>query len=173
MNGFTNTDMRKYFFNQQEKSSRDRDKTFYENKIANYDKRTKEIDSLGSFQLFEFSDLIDFAGSDLFNSVHRINKYDWSGRERSGKEILRELRNLAMHGKNPIVLNKETSIYSQESLQELMENLNVLCKEFAKVANKIRQHPDFLKSVELDNKNKLEIIHNHHPKALEYFMGFN
>jgi len=78
---------------------------------------------------------------------------------------------MAMHGKNPVALHKDTSIYSLESLQRLMESLLVLRQEYALVINKLRQHPDFLKSIELENRSKLEIIHNHHPKALQYFLG--
>lgn len=77
-----------------------------------------------------------------------------------------------MHGKNPVSINRETSIYSLESLKLLTGSLEVLRKEYSEVSKKIRQHPDFLRSIELENRKKLEIIHDHHPKALEYFLGF-
>jgi hypothetical protein len=77
-----------------------------------------------------------------------------------------------MHGKNPVSKNNETSIYSIDSLHVLIDSLHVLRQEYAMIIMKIRQHQDFLKAVKLDNRGKLEIIHSHHPRALEYFLGF-
>ena len=145
---------------------------FYKRKIQNYESRHIEIDSLGAFQLFEFSDLLDFAESSFTDSFYKIPSYSLVNQHPAGKDTLRELRNLAMHGKNPIKINNQTLIYSLDSLQKLIESLEVLRKEYSVLTNKIRQHPDFIRSIELDNRSKLDIIHHHHPKALEYFLGF-
>jgi len=58
------------------------------------------------------------------------------------------------------------------SLEMLFESLQMLRKEYGAITFKIRQHPDYQKSINLENLSKLDIIHNHHPKALEYFLGF-
>lgn len=172
LNGFTNNDMKLYFIYKRDKSRNKNDVDFYQGKINSFERRQTEIDSLGAFQIFEFSDLMYFAASDFTKSIFITNTYNYNGKKKPGSDILRELRNLAMHGKNPVAIDKETSIYSLESLTNLSESLNVLRMEYARVSNKIRQHPDFLRSIELDNRKKLEIIHDHHPKALQYFLGF-
>ena len=104
--------------------------------------------------------------------VHKVGSYIFNNNKKSGADVLRELRNIAMHGKNPVSINRETSIYSMESLQLLTWSLKVLRKEYSEVSKKVRQNPDFLLSIELENRKRLEIIHYHHPKALEYFIGF-
>lgn len=172
LNGFTNDDMLRYYeYNLERNTSRSK-KEFYALRIKSYIKRTFEMDSLGPFQLFDFSDLMNFAGSSFSKRIHKIGSYSHGNIKRNGFDILRELRNMAMHGKNPVSINRETSIYTLESLQHLSESLSVLKREYAEISKKIREHPDLLRSIELENRKKLEIIHDHHPGALEYFLGF-
>jgi len=78
---------------------------------------------------------------------------------------------MAMHGKNPVSKNEEKSIYSIESLSKFKSSLNVLKAEMSKINYLIRNNKDFIKSLELENRSKLEIIYSHHPRALEYFLG--
>lgn len=151
---------------------RDSNPDYYDKKIETYHKRQDEINSLGAFQIFDFSDILDFLGSSFSKKLHKIGKYTINNKSQDGVKILRDLRNLAMHGKNPVMVDKSTSIYTINSLEILIDSLMVLRNEYASVTMKIRKHPDFLKSIELDNRGKLEIIHKHHPKALEYFLGF-
>ena len=68
--------------------------------------------------------------------------------------------------------NHETSIFSLESLEQLFASLKILRKEYSAISLKIRQHPDFQKSIKLEYLSKLYFVHNHHPKALEYFLGW-
>lgn len=168
LHGFKNGDMRDFFLNRKNNVTNKKEINYYIRKIKSYDYRINEINAFGQFQLFEFSDLMDFAE----NLVHKINNYSINGQIKSGTEVLRNLRNLAMHGKNPVTMENEKLIYSLGSLKIFMDSLNVLRIEYSIISNKIRQHPDFLKAIELDNRSKLDIIHNYHPKALEYFLGF-
>ena len=172
LHGFRNDDMRSYFAYKRDKTSKGNDKTFYQAKIDSYDRRSAEIDTLGYFQSFDFSDLLNFASSEFTQCIFKAKPYTYDGIQRSGGDILRELRNIAMHGKNPVAINKETSVYSIDSLKKLSQSLAVLRAEYAAVFNKIRQHPDYLRSIVLENRNKLEIIQDHELKALEYFLGF-
>lgn len=172
LNGFINDDMLKYFEYKLARNTSPSKREYYELRLKSYNKRKNEIDSLGQFQLFEFSDLMNFGSSSFSKVIHKVGSYVLGNTKKNGAEILRQLRNLAMHGKNPVSINRETSIYSLESLHLLSESLQVLRKEYSEVSKKIRQHPDFLRSTELENRKKLEIIHDHHPKALEYFLGF-
>jgi hypothetical protein len=171
LSGFRNENMRGYFEYKLEKEKNPKTRETYQYKIQNFENRLSEINSLGQFQAFDFSDIMSFASSKFSNGIHVTGKFKIGGIPTSGSEVLRELRNLAMHGKNPITINKESSIYSIDSLEMLLESLRVLCIEQAQVSYKIRKHPDLLRSLELENRSKLEIIHMHHPKALEYFLG--
>lgn len=172
LHGKKNEDMRAYFDYKLSKAKRDKETEIYLNKKINYDNKINEINSLGPFQLFDFSDIMDFASSQFSSYIHTFEKYSISGTEKNGSEILKTLRNLAMHGKNPVSINHDTSIYSMESLELLFESLQILRKEYGAITFKIRQHPDYQKSIKLENLSKLDIIHNHHPKALEYFLGW-
>jgi hypothetical protein len=172
LNGFKNEDMQDFFLQMKNSSKDKNEKNYYARKIKSYDYRINEINNFGQFQLFEFSDLMNFAENSFSKVVHQINDYSINGKQKTGKEILRELRNLVMHGKNPVTKENEKLIYSIRSLQGFMESLLVLRIEYGAVINKIRQHPDYLKAIELENRSKLDIIHNHHPKALEYFLEF-
>ena len=172
LNGFTNADMLAYFRIKSTSKGSLRDKEYYESRLKYFDRKFNEIESLGPFQLFDFSDLLNFSASSYTGAIHKTTVYKWNGAKVAGAEILKELRNMAMHGKNPVAKNKSTSIYSMDSLEKLSFSLRVLRKEYSSVSKKIRQHPDLLRSIELDNRSKLEIIHSHHPKALEYFLGW-
>lgn len=172
LHGFTNDNMLEYFEYKLNRNDSQKNVEYYELRIKNYKKRKNEIDSLGPFQLFEFNDLMNFASSSFSKVVHKVGSYIFNNNKKSGADVLRELRNIAMHGKNPVSINRETSIYSMESLQLLTWSLKVLRKEYSEVSKKVRQNPDFLRSIELENRKRLEIIHYHHPKALEYFIGF-
>lgn len=127
-----------------------------------------EINSLGHFQLFDFSDIMDFASSSFSGNIHSFGLYE----SKNGAEELKKLRNLAMHGKNPVSIDHETSIFSLDSLKQLFDGLMILRKEYSAISLKIRQHPDFQKSIKLEYLSKLYFVHNHHPKALEYFLGW-
>jgi hypothetical protein len=172
LSGFKNSNMLEYFEKKLKDSTSTKNIDYYSLRIRNFNNRKGEIDSLGPFQLFEFNDLMNFTNSSFSKWIHKVNTYELGDAKKSGTDILRELRNLAMHGKNPVSINRETSIYSLESLHYLKQSLDVLRKESSEVSKKIRLHPDFMLSIELENRKKLEIIHDHHPKALEYFLGF-
>ena len=84
--------------------------------------------------------------------------------------LVSSLRNTAMHGKNPVEIDQETSVYSISSLRYLFTALNTLVSLTHRVDKLVNSHSDYKKSVMMDNQNKLEIIHQHHPKALNYFI---
>jgi hypothetical protein len=172
LHGKKNDNMRAYFEYKLASSKKDRDKSYYENKVKLYDNKVHEINSLGQFQLFDFSDIMDFASSSFSDKIHTFGQYEINMSKKNGAEELKKLRNLAMHGKNPVSINYETSIFSLDSLEQLFESLKILRKEYSAISLKIRQHPDFQKSIKLENRSKLDIIHYHHPKALEYFLGW-
>ncbi|MBM3454215.1 MAG: hypothetical protein FJX80_03590 [Bacteroidetes bacterium] len=171
LSGFDNIDMLKYFEYKLQKDRSDKKKKFFRGKIERYKQMENEINSLGPFQLFEFSDLLNFCNSSFTHRIFTSSEYEFNGISTPAIEILRWLRNMAMHGKNPISKKEEKSIYSIESLSKFKSSLNVLKAEMSKINYLIRNNKDFIKSLELENRSKLEIIYSHHPRALEYFLG--
>lgn len=79
---------------------------------------------------------------------------------------------MAMHGKNPVEKQQGSSIYFIESLRQLFQALKTLEEFTYRIEKLIHEHKDYQKSVELDNQKKLEIIHQHHPQALNYFIRY-
>jgi hypothetical protein len=171
LNGFDNIDMLKYFEYRLQKDRSDKKKKFYREKMERYRQMENEINSLGPFQLFEFGDLLSFCNSSFTHRIFASSEYKFNGISTPAIEILRWLRNMAMHGKNPVSKKEEKSIYSIESLSKFKSSLSVLKIEMSKINYLIRNNKDFIKSLELENRSKLDIIHSHHPRALEYFLG--
>lgn len=171
LHGFINTDMLRYFEHRLNESRKNKDRNFYHEKISRYKRTEDEIKSLGPFQLFEFSDLLSFCNSSFSGRIFPTTQYEFNGRFNTAIDILRWLRNLAMHGKNPVSKNDDKSIFSLESLHNFRNSINVLNSEMSKINFLIRNNKDFITSLELENRSKLDIIHNHHPRALEYFLG--
>jgi hypothetical protein len=48
--------------------------------------------------------------------------------------------------------------------------MDVLRKWNSSLMQAIREHRDYLESIRLENQSRLEIIQNHHPKALDFFL---
>ena len=169
LKGFLNNHMIDYL-NQKKNENNLRDKKKYSNKLRIIAKKKEELEAIGHFQLFEFSDILEFAESNFTNSIFKTKDYKFDGNIESGKEILRKLRNLAMHGKNPIEKQSATSIYSFESLKNLSNSLLVLRKEYSRITNTINSHPAYKRIKLLGNKNKLELISKYRSKSLDYFL---
>ena len=170
LNNFSNSDMRTHF-EKRAQSTDPKKKELYQNKLKLYDFRKQEIDALGPFQTFDFSDILDFIEHHFSASNLSFSTKPIAGKKKATTKILRDLRNMAMHAKNPVSFDNTTSIYSTESLHEFLDSLAVFREYFSLITNIIRNHPIYSKSIELENRSKLEIIMNHHPKALEYFIN--
>ena len=82
---------------------------FFKGKYNFYSERKSEMSQLGEFQLFDFSILLDFC-----NSKHSIKCFKTAG----DSDRLRELRNIAMHGKDVVNQNRQSHIYSIQSLKD-------------------------------------------------------
>ena len=68
-------------------------------------------------------------------------------------------------------MDQESSVYSIESLEYLIKALNILEAFTYRIEKLIDGHEDYQKSDRMDNRSKLNIIYEHHPKALNYFIG--
>lgn len=169
LKNYRNGDMIDYFKYRAEKYPTS--KEFYLGRIATLERRSNEMNQLGEFQVFDLKDLMEFGNSSFSKKLFKSNSIDLNGKKYNQITLITSLRNIAMHGKNPVEIDHETSVYSIESLRYLFEALKTLEEFTYRVEKLISNDKDYQKSVTMDNRSKLEIIHKHHPKALNYFIG--
>jgi len=100
----------------------------------------------------------------MFEKTAKCNK-------NNDNDIISSLRNMVMHGKNPIEKDTDSSIFSIDSLYKFQESLTILKDYNSKLEELIFNNSDYQLSVKLENQSKLKIIHEHHPRALKYFIG--
>jgi hypothetical protein len=144
---------------------------FWKNKIDQYHRDAPKMNDFGKFQLFLFRDLLNVCASPLTNNTYNVHA---SGRSASGTiRQLCNLRNVAMHAKDPVGKDNAGTIYSIDDLKVLKKQVLLLKEESHRLSQMIWNHPSYQRSIELENRKKLEIIHLHHPEALSYFLGWN
>jgi len=168
LNKFRNKDVIEYFKSKMERENNPKNKEHLQKRIDEYERKKSIMNTLGEFQIFYLSDLMIFAKSQKIVNFETDKYYD---KKIYANKILNDLRNIAMHGKNPIELDSESNIYSMESLRYFFFSLGVLKQVSSSLLNAIYNNEDYKKSVKLDNINKLNIIHEHHPQALSYFLN--
>lgn len=137
-------------------------------KINKLDENKDKMNSLGEFQMFYLFDLLLFSGSSTSGPAFVIKNRKINGVYK-GINIINDLRNNVMHAKNPVALN-ENKVYSLNTLHDFFISLNALKEENALLEEIIFNNPVFQKSIKLDNENKLRIIKDHHPQAIDYFL---
>lgn len=169
LKGYRNEDMLKYFKHRAEQN--ENAKRFYEGRLSQLERRQDELNQVGEFQLFSLKDLLEFGNDSQSENLFTSSSIQIEDKNIREIHLVNNLRNMAMHGKNPVEINEGTSVYSMESLAYLFLSLNTLKKFTYRIEKKISEHEDYQKSVQMDNRSKLEIIYKHHPKALSYFMG--
>ena len=168
LKNFRNEDILEYFKFRAEKD--EHAKRFFEGRLRQIDRRKAELNQLGEFQMFDLKDLLEFGNDAQSGHLFEYDKVDFQGKSVFESTLVNSLRNMAMHGKNPVEIDEESSVYSIESLEYLFNALNVLETFTYRIEKLINEHGDYRKSVMMDNRSKLEIIFQHHPKALTYFM---
>ncbi|WCL50748.1 hypothetical protein [Leptospira sp. GIMC2001] len=168
----SNLDLIKYFKNKRDsKNTKSSDYSRYDEKINRFEKTISNRDYLSEFQTFDISDLLNFCNSDFSKKIFPLEKVKIETKKFSPGEIIRNLRNTAMHGKDPIGKDEAASIYSMESLSKFLTNLKIFRQLANDLEEKIKNHDDYRKSIQLENQSKLNIIHAHHPSALNYFLS--
>lgn len=172
LKGFRNKDVIK-FFEHKIRNSNSRARAYFEGRIAIIEKNKHKDSLLGEFQIFTLKELLEFGDSELSNNMFTLESVKMVGENKPKSEgyYINELRNMAMHGKNPVDKDESSSIYSIDSLKVLFESLKLLRKATYRIESLIVKHKDYQKSIQMDNRSKLEIIHQHHPKALNFFIG--
>lgn len=171
LNGKSNEDIIEYFEQSLSIEKREKNKQHFERKLNFFKSKKTEINILGAFQLCDLSDLMDYCNSSFSNAIFKFeNHKDFNNT--IGNQIIGTLRNMVMHGKNPIEKDSDTSIFSIESLLKFQKSLQILDYYNAKLESLIYSNKEYQLSIQLENQNKLKIIHEHHPRALKYFLGY-
>lgn len=168
LNGFRNEDMLQYFKNRAKQNESSYD--YYMGRIHVLENKPDEMNQLGEFQLFTLKDLLEFSNDNDHQNLLKSQKIEVNGKHLEEIKLVNDLRNMAMHGKNPIELEQESHVFSTDSLNKLFQSLKTLRRLTYRVEKIIVDHPDYRKSVEMENRSKLHIIDQHHPKALNYFL---
>ena len=168
LKNFRNEDMLDYFKFRAGKN--EHSKRYFEGRLHRLEKRKDELIQLGEFQMFDLKDLLEFGNDSQSNNAFSYEKVNFQDKNIYESTLVNSLRNMAMHGKNPVEIDEESSVYSIESLEYLFKALKVLETFTYRIEKLIADHGDYKKSVMMDNRSKLEIIYQHHPKALSYFM---
>lgn len=166
---YRNKDMIEYFHYRAKKY--EQSKEFFLERIEILEKRAKEMNQLGEFQVFDLRDLLEFGNSSFSDTLFPSATIELNGKKIHEIKLVTSLRNMAMHGKNPVEKDLESSVYSIESLRYLFTALKTLEEFTYRIEKMISCQEDYRKSVIMDNRNKLEIIHDQHPQALSYFIG--
>ena len=169
LKNYRNEDMIDFFRYRAEKYSRSRE--FYSEKIEILEKRADEMNQLGEFQVFDLRDLLQFGNSSYSDKLFPSETIELNNKNINEINLVTSLRNMAMHGKNPVEKDEESSVYSIESLRYLFTALRTLEDFTYRIEKLIDGQEDYRKSLIMDNRSKLEIIHEHHPQALNYFIG--
>jgi hypothetical protein len=171
LKGKTIYDIIKFYEDSINKESKERILNHCERRLNFFKNKEKEIKSLGEFQLCELSDLMDYCNSSFSNNIFKFENHE-DFDFKIGNHIIGPLRNMVMHGKNPIEKDIFSSIFSIESLIKFEKSLKILKYYNSKLEELIYTNEDYQLSVKLENQNKLKIIHEHHPRALKYFIGY-
>ena len=167
---YRNEDMLEYFQYRADKDAHS--KRYFEGRISTYEKRKDKLNQLGEFQMFDLKDLLEFGKSSKSAKLFPSQYVEVNGSNILETTLVNSLRNIAMHGKNPVELDEESSVYSIESLKYLFLALKTLETFTYRIEKLIWEDQDYQKSKRMDNRNKLEIISQNHPKALDYFLRY-
>ena len=171
INGKSNVDIIHFYEHNFSVEKREKNKKHYERKLDFFKNKQNEIKAFGQFQLCDLSDLMDYGNSSFSNNMFKFNNHvDFDNK--TGNQIIGTLRNMVMHGKNPVQKEEDSSIFSIESLMRFEKSLQILEYYNSKLEELININIDYQLSVKLENQNKLKIIHEHHPRALKYFIGY-
>jgi len=120
-----------------------------------------EMKEYGEFQIFDLKDLLEFI---------KEKQLDFSLTSQDFKNITK-IRNMAMHGKNPVSLDETGHLYSHESLVEFNKKLKSLSNFSIELNYHLRYDAKNMELIKADNLRKLDIIFSKRPGALQYFIN--
>ena len=78
---------------------------------------------------------------------------------------------MAAHAKDTLPFSEEERVYSVQALLRLVEDLAYFRVQSEKLNGFIHQHPDYITTLRLENRWRLQMIDQRHPNALNYFMN--
>ena len=127
LNEFTNDSMVEFFCYKRDKSKDGSyNQRFWDEKYIRFSQKVRAMKELRPFQLFDFSDLLYLANSSFTEKIFSFPQLNEHDSKKDGVSVLRELRNMAMHGKDPVSRSNETGLFSLDSLRTFVREVNYL-----------------------------------------------
>jgi hypothetical protein len=171
LNGLNNRSVIDYLETKLTLIKNDKEREFQKKRLANYKKSDTKMSVLGPFQIFYINDLLLFSNSTEAKKIFKIFDREFNGKSYQSNIIINDLRNMAMHGKNPIEKNYDTNVYSLDSLKFLLFSLKILRESNGIIEDQINQNIDYKSAVMIENRSKLVMISKHKLKAINYFLS--
>jgi hypothetical protein len=166
LNGVTNQSIID-FFDYRAKKGNDHFKTKYEEYSS--DTKIEELRKFGELQHFYLNDLLHFGNSSLSSKLFVTNEID-SRLKQPHDAIINSLRNSVMHAKDSIDTKTNLNLNSERNLNEFKIKVNVFVHAFEKLDFELKSNSNYIKAIKLDNFSKLQIIGEHFPNAIEFFI---
>lgn len=175
LNNVTNDSILAFFEYQLNSNKRGKGKLdYWQKQIDEFEGKKKSgvLDKFGQLQHFSLSHLLQFANSSY--SSHLLDTRNGielsSGSKSTISQIILDLRNSAMHGKDSIDFQTESGVHTIDQLQDFYKSINTFISKFEELEQKILSHEKHKRALILDNASKLQIIGEHYPDAIEFFI---
>ncbi len=166
LNGVSNQSIIEFFKHRAKKGS-----DYHKKKYEEYSSDTKkeELKKFGELQHFYLNDLLHFGNSSLSSKLFVTNEInDWLNQPHDA--IINSLRNSVMHAKDSIDTKTDLNLNSEKNLNEFKIKVNVFVHAFERLDFELKSSSNYIKAIKLDNFSKLQIIGEHFPNAIEFFI---
>jgi hypothetical protein len=166
LNGVSNQSIINFFDYRAKKGS-----DHYKKKFNDYtsDDKKEELKKFGELQHFYLNDLLLFGNSNFSSKLFVTNEMD-NRLNRPNDEIINSLRNSVMHAKDSIDTKTDLNLNSEKNLNEFKIKVNVFVNAFERLDFALKSNSNYIKAIKLDNFSKLQIIGEHFPNAIEFFI---
>jgi hypothetical protein len=175
LNNVTNDSILAFFEYQLNSNKRGKGKLqFWQRQIDEFNSKKEQgiLEKFGQLQHFNLSHLLQFAKSSFSNKLFFTGELvELSGKMESPiYQVILDLRNAAMHAKDSIDFQKESGVHTIDQLQDFYKSINTFISKFEELEQKILSHEKHKRALILDNASKLQIIGEHYPDAIEFFI---
>lgn len=143
----------------------------FKSKYEEYSKDVKkeELKKFGELQHFYLNDLLHFGNSSLSSKLFVTNEID-NRLNKPNDEIINSLRNSVMHAKDSIDTKTDLNLNSERNLKEFKIKVSVFVDAYERLDFELKSNSNYVKAIKLDNYSKLQIIGEHFPNAIDFFI---
>jgi hypothetical protein len=146
--------------------------------VAHFDERYKtytskirndELKKYGELQHFYLSDLLMFGNSSFSQRIFKTNGFDELLKQ-DHLNVIISFRNNAMHAKDSIDTKLDLKVSSEHSIIEFFHKIKIFIKSYEELDFLLHSNKRYVEATALSNAGKLQIIWEHFPNAIEYFI---